>query len=265
MQNDHVALTKWLRAEFDAEQESGFSRLKRVPDTKVVRCLDRFAGLAPAERSELMAVLAEWSSYKFLGTPPPKPIVDRFINATAFPGGAGGIRYSGVNLLAGLVKERGHDELPGFFQNLGITGLALEPPDGLLRNNEDLVPAKIPSLRRMVNKSLGELFAQHITDMGSETWRYEGLLDGYRIRVDIRFSGRMGRPQLSYDAEVRGKGRAIIAPNLCFESILGVGFGQWDYITMENAERSVALLAELIQWLANLADRLPEGFCMAAE
>ena len=69
----------------------------------------------------------------------------------------------------------------------------------------------------------------------------------------------MGRPQLQYQVEVRGKGRVITAPNLCFESILGVGFGWWDYLTQENAERSVALLGELVDYVARLPERLPEG------
>jgi hypothetical protein len=55
----------------------------------------------------------------------------------------------------------------------------------------------------------------------------------------------MGSPQLAYDAQVRGKGRQIVCPNLCFESVFGVGFCDWDYLTKENTERSVELLSEL--------------------
>jgi hypothetical protein len=71
----------------------------------------------------------------------------------------------------------------------------------------------------------------------------------------------MGRPQLQYEVEVRGHGRIIAGPNLCFESVLGAGFGSWDYLTQENAERSVALLCELIEFVARLPERLPEGCC----
>ena len=88
-------------------------------------------------------------------------------------------------------------------------------------------------------------------------WRYEGMLAESSLKVLIRYSGRMGRPQLQYGVQVQGKGRAITAPNLCFESVLGVGFGRWDYLTQENAERSVGLLGELVEHVARLPERLP--------
>jgi hypothetical protein len=36
-----------------------------------------------------------------------------------------------------------------------------------------------------------------------------------------------------------------------------VGFGRWDYLTKENAERSVRLLGELVEYVARLPERLP--------
>jgi hypothetical protein len=254
-------MTEWLRTEFAAEQASGFARLKRVPDTQVIRFLDHFGSLDPVGQSELIAILVEWSSHNFLGAPPPNPIYEHFVKATAFPGRAGGLRYTGVNLLSGLAKGTTHGALPGLFQSQGITGLALVPPEGLVRDSADLVPVKPTSLRRLVSVGLANRFAPHVTDMGSESWRYEGLLDGCMVTLDIRFSGRMGRPQLSYRAAVRGMGHEIISPILGFESTLGVGFGRWNYLTVENAERSVALLTEFVEWLARLPQRLPPGCC----
>jgi hypothetical protein len=64
---------------------------------------------------------------------------------------------------------------------------------------------------------------------------------------------------MRYEAEVHGKGWAIVAPNFRFESVLGVGFGSWDCLTPENADRSVALLCELVEYVARLPERLPEG------
>ena len=75
----------WLRNEFAAEQRDGFPRLKRVPDSRVIRFLDHFASLGPVDQSELAAILADWSSYKFTGTPIPTSTVDKFTRATAFP------------------------------------------------------------------------------------------------------------------------------------------------------------------------------------
>ena len=170
----------------------------------------------------------------------------------------------GVRLLAGVSKDPSHRGLSGFFQKQRVTGLALEPPQELLRDAVDLVPVSPASLRRMVKGAFSRLFATQITDVGSEIWRYEGVLNDCLLKVQIRYSGRIGRPQLDYDAEIMGKGRAIVSPNLCFESALGVGFGRWDYITKQNAERSVQLLTELVVWLTRLPERLPNGCCQVA-
>lgn len=259
MTDNRAGLAEWLRTEFAAEQESGFLRLKRVPDTQVIRFLDHFGSLDNAGQSELATNLVNWSMHNFLQTPPPNPFYEQFTQATAFPECARGLRYTGVNLLAGLAKETSNVSLPDFFQAQGVTGLALVPPEGLVSDIADLVPLKPASLRRLVSASLDKLFAPQVTDMGSETWRYEGVLEGCGLKLDIRFSGRMGLPQLSYNAAVRGIGRDIVVPNLCFESTLGVGFGRWDYLTAENAERSVALLVELVMWLTRLPERLPPG------
>jgi hypothetical protein len=64
-------LVNWLRAEFAAEQASGFARLKLVPDTRVIRFLDHFSSLEPARQQELAAVLADWASYRLCPTPLP--------------------------------------------------------------------------------------------------------------------------------------------------------------------------------------------------
>jgi hypothetical protein len=247
----HVDLLEWLRREFMAEQNSGFARLKRIPDTRVIRFLDHFCDLDVEKQSALMAILVEWSSHNLIGTLP-NPIYEKFVEANSFLKHVGGLRYTGVSLLSGLANECTFGGLPAYFQARGSTGVALELPTDLVRNFADLVPVKPARLRRLVNSAFAELFAPRVTDIGSEIWRYEGTLEAALVTLHIRFSGRIGRPQLTYNATVRSKGRALVSPNLCFESILGVGLGHWDFITEENAERSVSLLTEFIAWLARL-------------
>jgi len=58
-------LVDWLRAEFAAEQSSDFARLKRIPNTRVVRFLDTFTRLSPTEQSGVVDALTEWASYSF--------------------------------------------------------------------------------------------------------------------------------------------------------------------------------------------------------
>ncbi|MGH6845897.1 MAG: hypothetical protein ACREC0_00230 [Methylocella sp.] len=251
----------WVLSEFEVEQRNGFSTLKRVPDTRVIRFLDHFANLNSGDQSELAAILAEWSSYKFSGTPIAVPTVDQFTRATVFPGRAEGLRYMGIKLLAGLAKGSGHGELDDWFRMRGITGLALQPPENLVRDASDLIPVRIPTIRRVVQAAFAKLFAPNVTEIGGGIWRFEGMLGESSLKVMIRYSGKMGRPQLKYEVAVRAKGRVIAAPNLCLESVLGAGFGGWDYLTEENAVRSVALLCELVEYVARLPERLPDGCC----
>ncbi len=259
MTDSREALTEWLRAEFTAEQESGFPRLRRVPDTQVVHFLDRFGELECDEQAELIATLVEWSSYQLLGAPLPNPTYERFRQASAWPGHHRGVRYTDLNLIAGLAKESKQATILDRFQSLGASGLALVPPENLVRDIADLVPIKPAPLRRRINAAFGDLFATQVKDMGSEIWRYEGVLNDSLLKLDVRFSGRMLRPQLSYSALVISNER-VVAPCLCFESALGVGFGMWNYITVENAERSIKLLVELVEWLSQLPNRLPESY-----
>ncbi len=257
MTDSRAILAIWLRDEFARERGAGFARLRRVPDTQVIRFLDHFAGLTAAGQTELSAALAEWSSYRLSGTPLPHSTYEQFARATAFPDRAEGVRYTGVTLLAGLEKGASPGGLAGWFQARGITGLAMQPPEQLMRDLGDLVPAKIPTLRRLVRAAFAQLFAPTASDIGSETWRYEGRLGESSVTVLIRYSGKTGRPQLAYQVRVRGQERALSAPDLCFESVLGVGFGRWDYLTRDNAERSVELLRELVEYVARLPERLP--------
>ena len=250
-------LVDWLRAEFAAEQASDFARLKRIPDTRVVWFLDTFTRLNPTEQSAVVDTLTEWSSYSFLGQLRPPAVVERFSRCTAPPALAEGIRYTGVNLLAGLVKTRQYGSLERWLTAQGTTGLAAQPSEHLARRLEDLKPIKIPTLRRLVQRAFAARFATASQDMGSEFWRYQGTLGETAVSVEIRYSGRMTRPQLQYSVRVEHPTAGRRLPGITFEGVLGVGSGWWDYLTVENAERSVALLCDLVEYAARLPERLP--------
>jgi hypothetical protein len=76
---------------------------------------------------------------------------------------------------------------------------------------------------------MADAFSPVATDIGSGFWRYDGKMSGTPIRLQIRFCGKMITPQLRYDVSVYSPGCTISAPSVCFESVLGVGYGTWDY------------------------------------
>ncbi len=189
-------------------------------------------------------------------------MVERFQCATAFPGRSEGLRYAGVNLLAGLAKESPHGSADAWFKQRNISGLALQPSEHLVRDTWDPVPVKNPALRRLVKAALTQRFGVTARDMSSEFWQYDGVWDGIPVSVVIRYSGRMTRPQLDYQVQVRRKDGTTAIPNLCFASLLGVSFGRWNYLTQENAAHSVELLCALVQYVATFPERLAKVFCV---
>jgi len=168
-----------------------------------------------------------------------------------------GVRYTNVNLLAGLAKTPPYGSLEGWLTAQGITGLAAQPSEYLASRLEDLKPIKIPTLRRMVQRAFATRFAARSQDLGGEFWLYQGRLGETALGVEIRYSGRMTRPQLQYSVRVEHPTAGRRLPGITFEGVLGVGSGWWDYLTVENAERSVALLCDLVEYAARLPERLP--------
>lgn len=257
MTDSRRILIEWLRTEFAAEQSADFARLKRIPDTRVVRFLDTFTRLSQSEQSEVVGILTDWSSYSLLGQPPPPTVVEAFSRWTHCPAVAEGVRYTGVTLLAGLAKTRQYGSLAGWLTAQGVTGLAAQPPEPLATCLADLNPISIPTLRRLVQKAFAARFAAESKDIGSESWRYRGQFHETALSVEIRYSGRMGRPQLQYRVQVDNPNVRCRLVGVTFEQVLGVGFGWWDYLTVENAERSVTLLCDLVEYVARLPERLP--------
>lgn len=61
--------------------------------------------------------------------------------------------------------------------------------------------------------------------------------------------------QLRYGVSILDPARPIRFVRLSYESLWGAHLG-WDYITEENARRSVDLLSEQVSYLADLSARL---------
>lgn len=82
----------------------------------------------------------------------------RFTAVNPVTGFSEGLRYPGMNLLAGLVKVAGDGGLDQWFQSRGVTGLALRPPENLLPGAAAPVPVRIPALRRLVKAAFAKLW-----------------------------------------------------------------------------------------------------------
>ncbi len=255
-----------LRTEFSREAATGFSKLRRIPSTQVIRFMDYFTGLAPAEMEALLEALAHFNSAAFFpelaGTDIAErqqhPVFGTFMQAMAFQGFGGGYRYTPVKLLAGIAKDATVGGIEGWIKQMGFTGLALEPREDLLPNLDCLNPIPPAKLRKLIDSALTNLFDAQKTKIGSELLRYAGVLGTTRIKVDLIFAPRgLVRPrQLQYLMRILPVGDFTWS-YATYEGLWSLP-ANWDYLTEENAPRSIELLAELVTYLTDLAMRVRE-------
>jgi hypothetical protein len=236
--------------------------LKRIPSTRIVRFLDYWGDLTAEEQHELADALVDrGSNYLTLRLPSSPPSGDaysRFAEATQWRGFGGGLRYTPIKLLAGVAKDSAIGGLPGWCRTLGFSGQSLIPPESLLAGVESIVPVKTASLRRRLEAALIPLAAPKVRKMGEGMWNYRGMLDGCAISLTTIYGQRLCDPDLQYTVVIE-RGGWLTSNLTCYEALLGVGNGAWDYLTEENVDRSVVLLCELLQWLARFVAALPNS------
>jgi hypothetical protein len=78
---------------------------------------------------------------------------------------------------------------------------------------------------------------------------YEGMIGSVPLRISIIFSNTYG--QMHYAVSWSLRERNLIVVRLTYENLFGANTG-WDYLTEENAPRSIDLLDRLLQSLAEL-------------
>jgi hypothetical protein len=256
-----------FRAEFTQEVSAGFPRLRRIPNTQVIRFLDYLTGLGPAEQDALLDAMAHFNAaavspqvYAAEAVERQQhPVFGRLLSALAFRGLVDGYRYTPVKMLSGLVKSYaatgGLDE---FLRASGSSVLALQPRPELLPNLDCLVLVKPTRLKKLVDRAFAGLFAPQKVPLGSDACKYIGHLDESRLTVDVLFAppSRMNPRQLQYLVKVATAADPA-GGGATYEGLWSL-HAVWDYVTEENAERSVALLAELLVYLKGLVLRVRE-------
>lgn len=249
-QIDSIAL---LRAEFGAEAESGFPRLHRIPQTNIIQFLDYFVSLNPLEQSTLLddlalraaALLDPGSADHF----PPTPAFDNYWSTINAPGSfCGGYRYCSIKFLASVPKIKEFGGYTGWVENYQrpwVSERALHPREDLLPHLSYLVPAPPAKLRKLIKAAFQtQGFTPEETKGTEHTY---ATPCGAIINMD--FGSRMG--QLCYDVRTASS----VMRSLSYE-LLWSQPGGWDYLSEENAARSVEFLPELVAYLMQLTERI---------
>ena len=148
------------------------------------------------------------------------------------------------------IQEEGGIE--DFYRNRAVSELAMQPRSDLLPDKNNIRPAKAPLLRKLVDAALKPLLPEK-EKQGGGNFLYSGPLGSGVASVWVDFGSIMG--QICYGVSVTNTPHTIRMRRLSFEG-LWFQHGGWDYLTEENAEHSLALLPELIEYLVRLADRV---------
>jgi hypothetical protein len=256
-------ITAFLRSELAEEAASGLSRLKRIPYTDIIWFLDYFAALDGAEREALLDGLARWGAMALLpGQCGPADVQQLERECPAFArwreprgrmGYKGGTRYTDVKMLS---MDPGLREIKNYHEDWikNSSPLAFQPRADLLPDLSALKPAKAPLLRKLVNAAFAKLFSPEKQKQGGNSWKYLGSLGNTEVTVWVDF-GSQFCGQLQSGVSATHPEYKVKIVRLSYERLWDANLG-WDYLTEENAPRSIDFLAEQVAYLVKLADRV---------
>jgi hypothetical protein len=251
-----------LRTELVEEAASAFPRLKRVPCTDIIWFLDWFAALDSAEQESLLNGLARWGAlglFPKAGGPQvveelerQHPAFARFRAPRSRMGYKGGTRYTAVKMLS---MDPGMKEIGYYHEDYrkNCSPLAFQPRVDLLPDLSYLRPAKAPLLRKLVNAAMAKLFGPEKQNRPAGEIHYIGSLGASMLKVSVDFGSMLG--QLRYGVSVTNPDYTIKFVSLSYEQLWDANLG-WDYLTEENAARSIDFLAEQVTYLVKLVDRV---------
>jgi hypothetical protein len=261
-----LAVAAQLRPELTREAESGFPLLNCIPSTGVIRFLDHFAKLPTAEHAAFLDGLAHLGALNFFPAPLIVRAHERLRNAdtsrTRFFNNmanareyAYGLRYLDLRMHRAAMND------PQSVAQMAQTRAKLDfvPRDDLperlvgTAGIRDIQPAKAPLLRKLLNKmAKARLGATAQKRPGGELV-YEGTVADVPLRLSIIFSNRFAQLHWGLDWALRERNLSV--RRLTYELLWGSNTG-WDYLTEDNAARSIDLLGELLVVIARLFSRV---------
>lgn len=253
-----------IRPELAEEMDAGFPTLSRIPNTLVVKVLDHVATLDAAERAALLDSRARLGALHFFPAPliaraheelrTTDPALLRFQEAMKAQPFAYGLRYVDLRMAKAMLRD---PESRAMMAQTRAT-LDFTPRDDL---PEPLVGAtplleietiRAPELRKLLNPMLKRLGMIPQKRPGGELI-YEGAIGGVPLRLSIIFSNLYA--QMTYGVTWSVRERGFLAQRLGYEVFWGASTS-WNYLTGDNAARSIDLLAELMLRLARLFERI---------
>ena len=254
-----------VSAELNEEAAAGFPKLSRIPSTGIIKFLDYWETLPPADHAPLLDELARLSAMHFFPSSTmakahqelrtTSPACMRMRAAMDSPPFIYGLRYESLRMVRMMLNDA---ESVAQMKQTRST-LDFQPRDDPPRrfvldaDFKSVQTAKAPQLRKLLNQSLPKLLGAKVEKRPGGELVYTGSIGDTPLKVSILFSNLYA--QLYYAVTVKIPERNILALRLSYETLWGPDTG-WDYLTEENAPRSIELLCELLTFLAGLMQRI---------
>ena len=242
-------LFRFFLREFQIEEESGFARLKRVPDSHVSSKLRYYMSLGKGDRAGFADYCAHAAHnyYAFVVRAPDLDLSnhpfsavlrawsDRRALATDWN------TERSVPLLRSMVQQYKIDKHRGAPSCISAKQF---------KYASSIRSVKAPELRKRVRSAL-QPFGYYKTD---ELGSYWCQMNDRKFCVHVDYGSR--HAQLRYvvsRSEFKG-----VHPlsQFTFERTLGFGYGDWDFIVEENVGDVFSLFAEVVRYSYELADRI---------
>jgi hypothetical protein len=252
LDNAAVTILKLAKNQWDEEEATDFSTLRRIPSASVCRFLAYYHSLALADR-------VRWTHLRL-----------KYLPSIFLP--AWKLEYSQEE----LEQLRQHaDSIGGRFfgwQTVGLRTLKLAiswseynrsainidwmPPEAIewLQNT---ATAKANLLRRLIKPAFKQEFGLTAENQGGGEWTYGRSGEDGALLVSLDFGGRGS--QLRYDVRIQNKTLHVDTNRLSFETLLGVTCIGWDWITEDSAAVCVSLLIELIRRVIDFSMHVGQG------
>ena len=245
------ALHRLLRSDFDIEAGSGFSQLSRVPDTRVRHFLDYYKSLDPSRQDALANTVTFWGAIRVAGAGPDSYDMlktDATFNewSREMVQGVGRDRYYyyGVPSFRLCVAQDKIDRAKG-----GPSSVPKDFVDYAL----SIKSIKTPELSKRVSIAMEQLFGRKFSKKKGGGLEFAGELSGAEVTGWVDYSGRF---QLKYQVCAKSVSPPLQLGHAGYDTALGGGLGQWNFIVEENVDDAIEFLTESVTYIAALPQRL---------
>ncbi len=248
----HHRAREVLRSSFAAEAAAGFPLLKQIPRTSVFHLLDFFGTLDDAQKQLLIEGLAFFCSNFLLVEDIPQNYVSE--------------NWQKHQGLGPYFREVYYFKKLPRYSSITSSAIDVSASQSQIRREMlpaavEVVAAKANELRKQADLVIPKLFSENFSqeNLPGGNRVYSGKLNGRHTTIWVEFTPKsMG--QLRYLVQftvTKTDGQMVESQKISLEQLwFQPEENGWNYLTDENAVRSIEILSEVILQLSNIIERI---------